>query len=168
MCTPRTAAISPASRPSSVSRIARARSASPRCSDFDRARNVARSAASAVSFDLPGMLGLHSPYPGNITHSIAHSQVGCLADAMKDANPADLAGNNPNIPAGFIYLGQFIDHDITLDFTSIGEKQADPQATENFRTPALDLDSVYGLGPDGSRQLYARNSATESGKTPGP
>jgi len=24
------------------------------------------------------MLGLHSPYPGNITHSIAHSQVGCL------------------------------------------------------------------------------------------
>jgi hypothetical protein len=32
-----------------------------------------------MSFDFPGMLGLHSPYPGNITHSIAHSQVGCLA-----------------------------------------------------------------------------------------
>jgi hypothetical protein len=91
-----------------------------------------------------------------------------LADAMKDANPADPAGNNPNVPAGFTYLGQFIDHDITLDLTSISEKQADPQATENFRTPALDLDSLYGLGPDGSRQLYARNSATDSGKNPGP
>jgi hypothetical protein len=36
--------------------IARARSASPHSSDFDRARNAACSAASAVSFDFPGML----------------------------------------------------------------------------------------------------------------
>src|SRR5215210_6491836 len=50
---------------------------------------------------------------------------------------ADPVGNNANIPAGFTYLGQFVDHDITLDLTSIGDKQADPQATENFRTPAL-------------------------------
>ena len=59
---------------------------------------------------------------------------------MKDANPGDPAGNNPNIPAGFTYLGQFVDHDITLDLTSIGEKQRDPLATENFRTPSLDLE----------------------------
>ena len=64
MCTPRTAAISSALRPSSVSKIARARSASPRCSDFDRARNVARSAASAVSFDFPGMLASTALIPG--------------------------------------------------------------------------------------------------------
>ena len=43
-----------------------------------------------------------------------------------------------------------------------------PTAIENFRTPALDLDSVYGLGPDGSRQLYARNPGDTDGKTPGP
>ena len=36
--------------------IARARSASPRCSDFDSARKAACSAASAVSVDFPGML----------------------------------------------------------------------------------------------------------------
>ena len=80
-----------------------------------------------------------------------------LADTMKDPSPADAAGNNTKVPAGFTYLGQFVDHDITLDLTSFGDKEDDPTAVENFRTPALDLDSVYGLGPDGSRQLYARN-----------
>src|SRR3954468_8756047 len=81
MCAPRTAAMSSARRPSSVSRIARARSASPRCSDFDRSRNTACSAASAVSFDFPGMLGLHSPHLRQTIHSIAHSQTVCL-DAL--------------------------------------------------------------------------------------
>ncbi len=78
------------------------------------------------------------------------------------------AGNNTKVPAGFTYLGQFVDHDITLDLTSFGEKEDDPNAVENFRTPALDLDSVYGLGPDGSRQLYARNPGDLDGKRPGP
>src|SRR3954463_13671201 len=63
-CTPRTAAISSALRPSNVSRIARARSASPRCSDFDRARNVACSAASPLSFDFPAMLASTALIPG--------------------------------------------------------------------------------------------------------
>ena len=70
-----------------------------------------------------------------------------LADAMTDPDPASAAGNNAKVPAGFTYLGQFVDHDITLDLTAIGEKESDPTAVENFRTPALDLDSVYGLGP---------------------
>ena len=54
-----------------------------------------------------------------------------LADAMKDANPGDTAGNNTKIPAGFTYLGQFVDHDITLDLTSFGGKEADPTGVEN-------------------------------------
>src|SRR5882757_6323699 len=91
-----------------------------------------------------------------------------LADAMTDADSASAAGDNAKVPAGFTYLGQFVDHDITLDLTAIGEKEADPAAVENFRTPALDLDNVYGLGPDGSRQLYARNPGDLDGKTPGP
>ena len=114
--------------------------------------------------DDPGMFGRMFPRlkPLVVTDEPLHE----LAEAMKDADPAG-GGDNP-IPAGFTYLGQFIDHDITLDLTSIGEKQADPKATENFRTPALDLDSIYGLGPDGSRQLYARNAPTDNGKNPGP
>ncbi|GEP61582.1 peroxidase family protein [Reyranella soli] len=115
--------------------------------------------------DDPGMFGRMLPTLTPLVVGDAALQE--LADAMKDTNPADPAGDS-KIPAGFTYLGQFVDHDITLDLTSIGEKQADPLATENFRTPSLDLDSIYGLGPDGSRQLYARDSATGSGKTPGP
>ncbi len=115
--------------------------------------------------DNPGMFGRMFPRldafepPANALEE--------LAEAMKDSNPGSADGNNEEIPAGFTYLGQFVDHDITLDLTSIGDKQADPMGTENFRTPALDLDSIYGLGPDGSRPLYARASA-DSGKTPGP
>jgi Animal haem peroxidase len=32
--------------------------------------------------------------------------------------------------------------------------QEQPERTVNFRTPFFDLDSVYGNGPSGSRQLY--------------
>lgn len=81
-----------------------------------------------------------------------------LARAMVDAAPT-VAGDNPGVPAGFTYLGQFIDHDITLDTTSLSEQKVDPLATRNFRTPALDLDSVYGGGPDAQPYLYFRDRA---------
>lgn len=63
-------------------------------------------------------------------------------------------GDNPHVPAGLTYFGQFIDHDITFDPTSLKEKRVDPQAVVNFRTPALDLDSIYGAGPDDQPYLY--------------
>src|SRR5262245_20760978 len=91
-----------------------------------------------------------------------------LAEAMTDTDPGSVAGNNTKVPSGFTYLGQFVDHDITLDLTALGERESDPTAVQNFRTPALDLDSIYGLGPDGSRHLYARNPGDADGKTPGP
>jgi hypothetical protein len=79
-----------------------------------------------------------------------------LAAAMKNTAPID----NPKIPAGFTYLGQFIDHDITLDLTSLSEQADDKIGVENFRTPTLDLDSVYGLGIEGSPHLYQRDPQT--------
>lgn len=66
-------------------------------------------------------------------------------------------GDNANIPAGYTYLGQFIDHDITLDTTTLSEIDMDPLGVENFRTPRLDLDSVYGLGPRVQPSLYEQN-----------
>lgn len=70
-------------------------------------------------------------------------------------------GSTPNpsttIPHGFIFLGQFIDHDITLDATSDLDATNDPLAIENFRTPALDLDCIYGSGPEVSAHLYDRH-----------
>jgi hypothetical protein len=107
-------------------------------------------------------------FPGLEPLAIDDGPLQELADAMKETDPGSTAGDNARVPAGFTYLGQFVDHDITLDLTAIGEKEADPAAVENFRTPALDLDSVYGLGPDGSRHLYARNAGDADGKNPGP
>jgi Animal haem peroxidase len=62
--------------------------------------------------------------------------------------------NNPTMTAGMTFLGQFVDHDITLDTTSSLEQQVDPEAIQNFRTPTLALDNVYGQGPLNSAHLY--------------
>jgi hypothetical protein len=107
----------------------------------------------------PGMFGRMFPKLAALEVSDARLQK--LAEAMLDANPGSTEGNNDAIPAGFTYLGQMVDHDITLDLTSLSEKLKDPLGIENFRTPSLDLDCLYGLGPDGSPHLYARGSSND-------
>src|SRR6266571_1330564 len=42
---------------------------------------------------------------------------------------------NTGISAGYTYLGQFIDHDLTFDPASSLQKQDDPDALVDFRTP---------------------------------
>lgn len=81
-----------------------------------------------------------------------------LASAMIDDPAQSPSGDNATIPAGFTYLGQFVDHDITLDTTPLSQQTADPTATENFRSPALDLDSLYGDGPGLAPHLYGRRN----------
>ena len=61
---------------------------------------------------------------------------------------------NTGISAGYTYLGQFIDHDITFDPASSLQKRNDPDGLIDFRTPALDLDSLYGRGPDDQPYMY--------------
>jgi hypothetical protein len=73
-------------------------------------------------------------------------------------NP-ELSPNNrdnvvTNMTAGTTFLGQFLDHDMTFDQTSRLGIPTSPEASPNTRTPALDLDSVYGAGPSGSPNLY--------------
>ncbi len=46
-------------------------------------------------------------------------------------------------PAGFIFLGQFIDHDITRSAMTVLGSPVDPEKVENLRTPGFDLDSLY-------------------------
>jgi hypothetical protein len=70
-----------------------------------------------------------------------------------------LSQNNPNATApeataGTTFVGQFIDHDMTFDTTSRLGVPAQPRASPNLRVPALDLDSVYGVGPIGDALLY--------------
>jgi hypothetical protein len=61
---------------------------------------------------------------------------------------------NQGIDAGYTYLGQFIDHDLTFDPMSSLLKLNDPDALTDFRTPRFDLDSLYGRGPDDQPYLY--------------
>lgn len=90
---------------------------------------------------------------------------GGILDAGDDltADPLDLIldpalrVNNPDNPthtAGVTFVGQFIDHDVTFDVGSALGVPTDPRTSTNGRTPALDLDSVYGLGPVASPQLF--------------
>ena len=65
-----------------------------------------------------------------------------------------IGSESRHIPAGFTYLAQFVDHDITFDPVSVLDAVNDPYALENFRTPRLDLDSVYGTGRQDQPYLY--------------
>ena len=62
--------------------------------------------------------------------------------------------NNPNHTAGTTFFGQFLDHDMTFDAGSRLARATNPEDARNFRTPALDLDSVYGAGPVAQQELY--------------
>ena len=70
---------------------------------------------------------------------------------MKSTGPAK---KTTSVPVAHIFFGQFIDHDITLDLTSSFARLDAAESTVNFRTPTLDLDNIYGDGPDGSPYLY--------------
>jgi hypothetical protein len=59
--------------------------------------------------------------------------------------------------AGVTFFGQFLDHDMTFDTTSQLGVPTRPERSPNSRTPALDLDSVYGRGPMEDTQLYERD-----------
>ena len=73
-------------------------------------------------------------------------------------DPANSAVNrdNPNQTAGVTFFGQFLDHDLTFDLNSRLGVPSVPEQSPNDRTPALDLDAVYGGGPLRSPELYER------------
>jgi Animal haem peroxidase len=90
---------------------------------------------------------------------LADDQLAQLAESMREPEPAQGSGgwggpeapaedfDNPTVPAGFTYFGQFIDHDITFDPASSLQRENDPDALHDFRSPRFDLDSLYGSGP---------------------
>lgn len=90
------------------------------------------------------------------------AQIQAVVDLMTD--PGDTAGgggwsgtptsSDTDVPSGYTYLSQFVDHDITFDPTSLLDQANDPDALENFRTPRFDLDCLYGLGPSANPWLY--------------
>jgi hypothetical protein len=88
-----------------------------------------------------------------------------VAKAMTDSG----GGPQGSIPAGYTYLGQFIDHDLTFDKTKValGDNVA-PADLLQGRSPSLDLDSLYGAGPNDpkSEKFYESNGRKlKMGKT---
>lgn len=61
-----------------------------------------------------------------------------------------------SLPAGFTYFGQFLDHDTTFDKTDgLPDTELNPEEIIQGRSPSLDLDNVYGRGPDlETKHLY--------------
>jgi hypothetical protein len=72
------------------------------------------------------------------------------------------------IPAGYTYLGQFVDHDLTFDKTTVmlGERVTPAQLLQ-ARSPSLDLDSLYGAGPQdpASAAFYEDDVHLKMGRT---
>ena len=94
------------------------------------------------------------PAPGANAAEVARNQAQNAIDLIVEA---DLNLNNPNNAthtAGTTFMGQFMDHDMTFDQTSALGEETDPEDSPNTRSPTLDLDSVYGGGPNRSSQLY--------------
>lgn len=88
-----------------------------------------------------------------------------IAEQMRQATaPGGWGGvpassDNPPIPAGYTYFGQFLDHDVTFDPASSLDKINDPDALRDFRTPRYDLDSLYGSGPEDEPFQYAKDGS---------
>lgn len=73
------------------------------------------------------------------------------------------------VPVGMIFFGQFLDHDVTLDASTTFDSVIDrPGEIANLRTPTLDLDCIYGLGPEAQPYLYSQERDPGDASIPGP
>jgi hypothetical protein len=96
-----------------------------------------------------------SMFPQLPAYSVPDAALSALAETMRDRAPGSPLGDNlfydgttltSAFPAGLTYVGQFLDHDMTLDLTPLSAA-SDADSVRNFRNPALNLDSVYAADP---------------------
>jgi hypothetical protein len=86
-------------------------------------------------------------------HKLAILAKAMALDSGDKANDGPDAEENLYVPAGYTYLGQFVDHDLTFDTTSTLAPDGGHDPT-NLRTPRFDLDCLYGGGPDDQPYMY--------------
>ena len=82
--------------------------------------------------------------PSGVNKQLGEPNLKKIGQAM-----ANGGGGASQMPAGFTYLGQFVDHDLTFDKTEVmlGDNVTPAQLVQG-RSPSLDLDSLYGAGPN--------------------
>ncbi len=100
---------------------------------------------------------LMPPNPVHISN-ITHADVIAALDELSQSMGVN-TNTNGHADAGMTFFGQFVDHDVTLDATSALGTRIDPSTIPNVRTPSLDLDCVYGAGPDAAPHLYGAGEA---------
>lgn len=129
-----------------------------------------------------GMLGVPAPSPGVAVsmetdlRAFRFSRLGPkgrqlpaparrrLAEAM--TVDSDQPPRDSTIPAGFTYLGQFLDHDLTFDRSALRDNTVVPVIDlVQGRSPSLDLDSLYGLGPTLTPEFYSDGIRLKTGTT---
>jgi hypothetical protein len=93
-----------------------------------------------------------------------------LATIMRDSEAKRRAREKPTegittIPSGYVYLGQFIDHDITHDIEPLQDAGPKVERTPNYRTPRFDLDHLYGKGPGSVPSIYEQDGRLKLGPT---
>ncbi|WP_432478019.1 peroxidase family protein [Nocardioides sp. GXQ0305] len=128
----------------------------PRTAPVDDAPERAQAAAAAAEFRFSRMGPRGKTLPEGLLRKVAK--------AMTSQD----AGGNGTIPAGYTYLGQFVDHDLTFDETTVALGDSiSPAALEQGRSPALDLDSLYGAGPadPASAEFYKDDRHLRTGRT---
>jgi hypothetical protein len=105
---------------------------------------TARALAAAAAAPAPPPFRFSRMGPKGTGRQLGEATLRKLGNAMTAGG-----GGSAGIPAGFTYLGQYIDHDLTFDKTNVmlGENVAPAQLVQ-ARSPSLDLDSLYGGGPN--------------------
>ena len=88
-------------------------------------------------------------------------KLGQLMNAEKPLATPD--EEESSILSGYTYLGQFIAHDLSFDKTKA--PLTDGSTPDNYRSPQIDLDSLYGLGPVDEPQLYQDSARLKIGET---
>lgn len=100
-----------------------------------------------------------------------HKVLTQLAEKLKDIPPnrGDRKRMPGSVSSSYAYLGQFINHDLSLDSTgweSAGD--VEPEKTENKKTARLDLEPLYGGESNDGSVIYNGDKLglgeTQSGK----
>jgi hypothetical protein len=95
-----------------------------------------------------------------LTLSDPDKVIGIIAHAIDQgpdtANDLPDEQENPFVPAAYTYFGQFVDHDLTFDTRSTLQTITSGLSSfpDDERTPRLDMDCLYGLGPSSAPYMY--------------
>jgi hypothetical protein len=119
---------------------------------------VISTCADRFGYMSPAAVRTATQMPFNVTNQALLAKLGdMMGDLGRDPNPLSQNPGDPGVstlPAGYVYFGQFVDHDITLDVSSTLDVATDANTVNNMRSPTLDLDSLYGRGPGLDAYLY--------------